>query len=187
MIVRKMGGSLRNLLRRPAPRWCVCAGVQSAETGLKLVGHILLALSIIFPMALSSTPHSWKSWKHCWRRTYRTRRLSGLGAYCRPFSTTPPLTLLFYLSPILLCARLQLEELEALLKEDVQDEASKWTGRILLHREIPKILEEGEAASAGGPTTDAGVAACRLDDVTSLVDRNPGVKQVWSKCVQVES
>lgn len=103
----------------------------------------------------------------------------------------------------------QLEELEALLAQDVRKEASKWGGRVLLHREVPPegappVTPPGSAANgvahapagaaghangfAGTPppplltlpgmTPSYGNAAAQADDqtedVTKVVDRNPG-------------
>ncbi|GFR48167.1 hypothetical protein Agub_g10003 [Astrephomene gubernaculifera] len=51
----------------------------------------------------------------------------------------------------------QLQELEQLLKEDVQDEAALWGGRVLLHRELAAPAAAGPSgASPGKPSGGSG-------------------------------
>lgn len=40
---------------------------------------------------------------------------------------------------VLLCASLQLEEQEALLREDVTDEVVRYSGQLMLHKEVDAV------------------------------------------------
>ncbi len=60
--------------------------------------------------------------------------------------------------PPFFASLIQLEELEVLLREDVQDEVSNWGGRILLHQELPPAQQQPGAPGSGA----GGEYRCRV-------------------------
>lgn len=97
----------------------------------------------------------------------------------------------------------QLEEQEVLMREDVQDEAGAWGGKLLLHKEVqeaelalmssPRSSLSGLAGAtsapsplpaltcssivpAARPTKSHIVISQKRDDVTNVVDSNPGAQ-----------
>lgn len=42
--------------------------------------------------------------------------------------------------------RLQLEEQEALLREDVTDEVARYSGQLMLHKEVDAVVSFGKAS-----------------------------------------